>query len=481
MSIWQIIVLIICILIYIFAVYCEYDTYKYHKKKGWEYHCSWQDILKITIAPLRALWMIIVYVWYSIHDYYSTVKEHGGIRGHREWKKQEAIDTERRKEEREKEQKEYERIKNAYLAGELTRSELPRVEDGEFCFEFNLEMGLYVNYVSNVREIVYVERKYNKRLNRFFREHKDLRLYNMYKFIYLPNLCDDLQDGDLLHYLYPNVEEKQNTNIALTSSYPLQHLAYQEDESKIEQGMFFFCKLHENHGVKYIKGDYHPLHEGSDEEIIEQLDAIVKEVHNRHSLGGLYSKAERPQIEVGSTDEYADEMFYWETINPEVAKLMKEVQERIEKLKEYGLGQNMLLNLVKEKQELSRLVITKDLRIILPDYHNMEIKMEPLVKAVYLLFLKHPEGIIFKHLPDYRKELAEIYQKIKPYGLNERAIRSIEDVTNPCLNSINEKCARIRGAFISQFDDSLAQKYYIYGWRGEAKKIALPRELVQWE
>jgi hypothetical protein len=39
----------------------------------------------------------------------------------------------------------------------------------------------------------------------------------------------------------------------------------------------------------------------------------------------------------------------------------------------------------------------------------MEIKMEPLTKAVYLLFLNHPEGILFKHLPDYRQELANIY------------------------------------------------------------------------
>jgi hypothetical protein len=111
----------------------------------------------------------------------------------------------------------------------------------------------------------------------------------------------------------------------------------------------------------------------------------------------------------------------------------------------------------------------------------MEIKMEPINKAVFLLFLRHPEGIVFKHLPDYRKELAELYQKIKPLGLNERAIQSIEDVTNPLLNSINEKCARIRGAFISQFDESLAKHYYINGNRGEAKMIDLSRDLVIWE
>ena len=106
--------------------------------------------------------------------------------------------------------------------------------------------------------------------------------------------------------------------------------------------------------------------------------------------------------------------------------------------------------------------------------------MEPLAKAVYLLFLNHPEGIVFKHLPDYRKELAEIYVKLRPLGLSDRALQSIEDVTNPLLNSINEKCARIRGAFVGQFDDHMAKHYYIDGQRGEAKKIDLPRNLVVW-
>lgn len=132
-----------------------------------------------------------------------------------------------------------------------------------------------------------------------------------------------------------------------------------------------------------------------------------------------------------------------------------------------------------DSEKLSRLVITKDFRILLPDYYNMEIKMEPLVKAVYFLFLKHPEGIMFKFLPDYREELTQIYVNLKPNGMNERVLQSIEDVTNPTMNSINEKCARISGAF--QFDEKLARHYYIEGKRGEAKKISLPRDLVTWE
>ena len=130
--------------------------------------------------------------------------------------------------------------------------------------------------------------------------------------------------------------------------------------------------------------------------------------------------------------------------------------------------------------KISRLTIVKDCTIFLSDYQK-EVKMEPIVKAIYLLYLKHPEGIAFKCLPDYRKELANIYQKIKPFGLTERAIRSIEDVTNPLLNSINEKCSRVRAAFQSEVDPTLLEQYIITGKSGEVKKVMLSRDMIVWE
>ena len=141
-----------------------------------------------------------------------------------------------------------------------------------------------------------------------------------------------------------------------------------------------------------------------------------------------------------------------------------------------GIREDKSKNAIK----LSKLTISKDCAIFLSDYKK-EIKMEPIVKAIYLLFLRHPEGIAFKYLPDYRKELTDLYQKIKPFGLTERAIRSIEDVTNPLLNSINEKCSRVRAAFLPEIDPSLLEQYIITGKSGEVKRITLPRNLVVWE
>lgn len=138
----------------------------------------------------------------------------------------------------------------------------------------------------------------------------------------------------------------------------------------------------------------------------------------------------------------------------------------------------MRIGIRQAKPKLKKITITKDCRVLLGD---MEIKMEPIVKAVYLLFLKHPEGIAYKALPDYRKELTAIYAELKPMGLNDRVIQSIEDVTNPLLNSINEKCSRIKAIFAAEVEEALLSNYIIIGKSGEPKKIDLPRDLVIWE
>ena len=161
--------------------------------------------------------------------------------------------------------------------------------------------------------------------------------------------------------------------------------------------------------------------------------------------------------------------------------LLEDMDVRVQKLKAKGMNEWTFRGLFKTKEQLSRLIITYDYRLLLPDYNDIEIKMEPLIKAVYLLFLKHPEGIVFKELTDYREELLDIYKGLKPMGLSKRTVKSIEDVTNPLQNSINEKCARIRSAFIKGFDEGLAKYYFVTGERGEPKKILLPRDLVVWE
>ncbi len=160
--------------------------------------------------------------------------------------------------------------------------------------------------------------------------------------------------------------------------------------------------------------------------------------------------------------------------------LINEIRDKVQMLREYGMNEAEIISKLFYSQSLPKLFVSRNYRIFLGEEHK-EVHLEPLVKAVFLLFLKHPEGINFKDLPDYREELTRIYDKIRPWGLTDRALQSIEDVTNPMLNSINEKCARIRKVFVTMLNSSVAEYYYIKGTRGQAKRIALPPELILWE
>lgn len=124
----------------------------------------------------------------------------------------------------------------------------------------------------------------------------------------------------------------------------------------------------------------------------------------------------------------------------------------------------------------SRVVIDKHHRILLPEFNNIEIEMSPLPQTLFLFFLQHPEGILFKRLSDYKGELKAIYIMLTNTTEQEKIDRSIDDLVDPSNNSLNEKCSRIKEAFLKKIDERLARYYYITGERGGLKRILIASE-----
>lgn len=139
------------------------------------------------------------------------------------------------------------------------------------------------------------------------------------------------------------------------------------------------------------------------------------------------------------------------------------------------------------KGKLSSLVITRDFRFVLADYHQ-EVELQPVHKAVYLLFLAHPEGIEFKKLADYKEELTGYYMQTARWMDRDKIVESVDKLVNPLDNAINEKCSRIKKTFLELMDEYRASYYFISShtkkhfagrvWYERLKVITLPRELV---
>ena len=302
-----------------------------------------------------------------------------------------------------------------------------------------------------------------------------------YDFCYIPYLKRELDRYEVLHYNAPYCKNGHLKYIT-DDNFILNYMTNPEGKESMQPSLLYYIPGYVDEECRDAECQMRgfTLTESSfkgDDKLEGALNHILNDIYEKKSSPKESATDSDIESNVDNLLLSADDTF-----DHEAKVMIQEVQSRIEELKKKGISTYIIKRLALNTNErLSRLHITKRYDILLIDYF-MEIKMTPIQKAVFLLFLNHPEGIIFKHLPDYQEELLDIYKKVRGYRYDkENAMKSIMDVTDPLKNSINEKCSRIREAFLSQFDDYLAHYYYIDGQRGEPKKILLPRDLVKWD
>jgi hypothetical protein len=168
-----------------------------------------------------------------------------------------------------------------------------------------------------------------------------------------------------------------------------------------------------------------------------------------------------------------------------------------------GINKYIANSIFGGEEILSRLYITKDLRIILPEYNNIEIEMPSIAKAVYLLFLKNPDGFTFSELkPKGALRESKLRDMLIDICLSVIGRDSCDEVEtyvkqilgNPDYDTIDDCCGLIYDAFASMIDVSIAERYVVYAKYkderegfpkiidAEGKKyIKLPRKLIEWE
>ena len=205
------------------------------------------------------------------------------------------------------------------------------------------------------------------------------------------------------------------------------------------------------------------------EELIEKKEEIKRPKPNRDWLELYVNKVESC---ITNTKEVDVSGF------PELEARLRSV---VEDLLGEGVPLQMIRDYLINVVNISPMTITKQYKIILNDYGNMEIKMGPLPKTVFFFYLRHPEGMTFTDLQDHRDEFINIYSHVTNFDDKQKIEDSIDRLINPLDNSISEKCSAVKTAFTRLLDDQVAKHYYISGNQGERKYIQINRELVNWE
>ena len=110
-----------------------------------------------------------------------------------------------------------------------------------------------------------------------------------------------------------------------------------------------------------------------------------------------------------------------------------------------------------------------------------ELKIRPMAKAVLLLFLRHPEGILLKHISDYRSEMASYYSRVTHSTDPEEVDRRIQRLLDIFSNELNVNISRVNTAISALVSPTNEKLYRVGGRAGKPKSIPLDRTLVLWE
>ncbi len=128
-------------------------------------------------------------------------------------------------------------------------------------------------------------------------------------------------------------------------------------------------------------------------------------------------------------------------------------------------------------------LVNGDMKIVLPEYDEMEIKMPAMCRTIYILFMKHrvqsDSGIVLKNIDEYRDEIIDIYSMVKPGANEARVEESVNNLCDPFSEALNQTISRANRCIRNVITNKeLAQRYIITGSRGEEYSINLDPELM---
>lgn len=130
-----------------------------------------------------------------------------------------------------------------------------------------------------------------------------------------------------------------------------------------------------------------------------------------------------------------------------------------------------------------RLLVNGDMKIVLPEYDEMEIEMPAMCRTLYILFMKLRKqggGVVLKNMDEHRDEILAIYALVKP-GANEKRVKqSVENLCDPLSDSLNQTISRINRCVKNVITDAdLVKRYTVTGKKGELYSIALDPQYLE--
>lgn len=166
------------------------------------------------------------------------------------------------------------------------------------------------------------------------------------------------------------------------------------------------------------------------------------------------------------------------TTDTETAVLLQEMENIARALKLKGVKSELFDEMVSALEQPVPLVVSRFGKVHLHELGNLEVKMDAKQLALYVLFLKHPEGLLADEVVGHRSELLKLYRQYTHIGDPEKHEAIVDSLLSEEKGDLYTNINRIKTSFTNSLGPRLARHYIIARSDEDGKyRIALPEEM----
>ena len=152
-------------------------------------------------------------------------------------------------------------------------------------------------------------------------------------------------------------------------------------------------------------------------------------------------------------------------MDEDAASIVAQIRNLLGQLRIKGITDKEIDTILTQQQKPGRAYINTKGMLVLPDEDGVQIKLTPMERTLYILFLRYPEGINADELWRYWDELCDIYGSQTVYDDKDLIEDAVEGICDEEKVTWYTNVSRIKRKITDKVGKRTAEQYIIR--RGE--------------
>ena len=148
-------------------------------------------------------------------------------------------------------------------------------------------------------------------------------------------------------------------------------------------------------------------------------------------------------------------------MDEDAASIVAQIRNLLGQLRIKGITDKEIDTLLTQPQKPGRAYINTQGMLVLPDAGDIKIKLTPMERTLYILFLRYPDGINADELWRYWNELCKIYGSQMVYDDKDLIEDAVESICDEEKVTWNTNVSRIKRKITDKLGKRAAAQYII--------------------